>query len=209
MRRAKSSGKPNSLNTTQKLQNRQNVRLLPGPSARRPGMPVTPLERLANNVALIRLAFCYGDDGRAPCGPFSSWVLAHSQRAHQYRPLAAPPPRYRGKLAALNILDSIASDECPVCRPPFSDQPPACAALVAKPARRLWQEVSVGPAPRRLESSRFRERLAKRKDQFLEFGFGYLFRSSHPGKPLRHTLVHFWPVFELASDPHWKNVNAA
>jgi hypothetical protein len=40
-------------------------------------------------------------------------------------------------------------------------------------------------------SSGFRERLTKGKDQFLEFGFDYPFRSSHPGKPLRHALVHF------------------
>ena len=40
-------------------------------------------------------------------------------------------------------------------------------------------------------SSHFREHLAKAKDQFLEFGFHYLFRGSRPRKPLRHTLVHF------------------
>jgi hypothetical protein len=58
-------------------------------------------------------------------------------------------------------------------------------------------------------SSCFREHLAEGKDQFLEFGFDHLFRSSRQGKPLRHTLVHFLPDFALAIDPHWKDVNPA
>ncbi|MGC1864402.1 MAG: hypothetical protein WA733_25600 [Methylocystis sp.] len=93
-----------------------------------------------------------------------------------------PPSKY---------LDSIASDEWPACCPILSDQTPACAALVVNSARRLHPG-EVGSIDARCPgSSRFRQHLAKRKDQFLEFGFGYPFGSSHPRKPLRHALVHF------------------
>jgi hypothetical protein len=69
-------------------------------------MPATPLERLANNDALTPLAFCHG--GRR----MSAWpaflklnVGSLSRSASIQAPMAASPPRYRGKLAALNIFE--------------------------------------------------------------------------------------------------------
>ena len=105
-------------------------------------------------------------------------------------------------------LDSIASDEWPVCASIFREETPTRAVLVGTGPEAVAEEVGWIDA-RCPGSSRFRGRLAKGKDQFLEFGFGYLFRSSRPWKPLRHALVHFWPVFALASDPHWKDINPA
>ena len=68
-------------------------------------MPVTPLERLANNDALIRLASCHG--GRR----MSAWpaflkrgVGSLLKERINAGPYGGTPPRYRGKLAALNIF---------------------------------------------------------------------------------------------------------
>ena len=91
-----------------------------------------------------------------------------------------------------------------VCASIVREETPTSAALVGTVAEEVGWIDARCPG-----SSRFRERLAKGKDQFLEFGFGYLFRSTRPWKPLRHALVHFRRIFALASDPHWKNVNPA
>ena len=87
---------------------------------------------------------------------------------------------------SLTYRESMASDEWPVCASIVREETPTRAVLVGTVAEEVGWIDARCPG-----SSRFREHLAKAKDQFLEFGFHYLFRSNCPRKPLRRTLVHF------------------
>ena len=53
-------------------------------------------------------------------------------------PMAAPCGVVEESWPPSIFLDSIASDEWPVCCLIFTEETPAYAALVAKPTRRLW-----------------------------------------------------------------------
>jgi hypothetical protein len=64
--------------------------------------------------------------------------LAHSSAPAAFPTNSSPPRTY---------LASIVSLACPVCALTLSVETPACVALVAKPARRLWPEKLVGSIP--------------------------------------------------------------